>query len=162
MYRSIGLTQPRQSVMTAVLATKFFLSASDQNPVLSFVATGVRYSGIQSQVVECLVSHDWFRFKGLKEGWKKERGISSSMTQSAMCISYQRIIAMGKRAVPFILSDLRDNPDQPDQWFWALRVITEENPVPDNHRGNFTAMAQDWLKWAERAEMTQYQPALNA
>lgn len=160
-------TQPSQAVLTALFATTL-RRVSDQNPVMSFVSTDVRYSGIrryvgsQSPVIQCLVSRDWFRFKNLKESWKQERGISSSTTQSAMCMSYQRIIAMGEKAIPFILSDLRDNPEQPDQWFWALRVITEQNPVPDAHRGNFAAMARDWLKWAESADIAKFQPSLKA
>lgn len=74
-------------------------------------------------------------------------------------MSYQKIIAMGEKALPFILSDLRDNPDQPDQWFWALRVITEQNPVSDAHRGNFPAMVRDWLQWAENVGIANLQPA---
>lgn len=33
---------------------------------------------------------------------------------------------MGEAAVPLILRDLEH---QPDHWFWALREITQANPV---------------------------------
>jgi hypothetical protein len=34
-------------------------------------------------------------------------------------------------------------------WFWALRALTGENPVPSEHRGNIEAMANDWLQWGQ-------------
>jgi hypothetical protein len=30
---------------------------------------------------------------------------------------------------------------EPDQWFWALESITEENPVPPEAKGNVRQMA---------------------
>jgi hypothetical protein len=51
---------------------------------------------------------------------------------------------MSEPAVPLILKELQARPDH---WFTALRAITGENPVPDEHRGDLRAMADDWLRW---------------
>ena len=54
---------------------------------------------------------------------------------------------MGWPAVPLILEELQR---EPDQWFWALEAITEENPVPPEARGNVRHMAQAWLEWGKQ------------
>jgi hypothetical protein len=80
--------------------------------------------------------------------WHEERGASSSITQMAMCPSYQRIIAMGPKAIPLILKQMESEGDEPDMWFWALRVLTDADPVSDDARGNFARMSEAWLNWA--------------
>ena len=57
---------------------------------------------------------------------------------------YQRIIGMGWSAVPLILEELRR---EPDQWFWALEAITEENPVPPDAAGQVRRSAEAWVQW---------------
>ena len=61
--------------------------------------------------------------------------------------AYLRIIAHGKRALPFIFHELERAPDY---WFTALRAITNEDPVPDNARGDMKAMRSYWLRWAAK------------
>ena len=53
---------------------------------------------------------------------------------------------MGSAALPFIFSELER---EPDNWFWALKAITGEDPVPEEHRGDVALMAKDWLAWAQ-------------
>ena len=67
-----------------------------------------------------------------------------------MCPAYQSIIGMGESVVPLILSQLYNEGDEPDQWFWALTAITGANPVKDEDRGDFVKMAQVWLEWGLR------------
>ncbi|MDE0105247.1 MAG: hypothetical protein OXN89_22965 [Bryobacterales bacterium] len=55
---------------------------------------------------------------------------------------------MGDRALRPILEQLEAEGDDPDQWFWALQVITGEDPVKREDRGNFRKMAKAWLEWA--------------
>ena len=62
----------------------------------------------------------------------------------AMLRPYQQIIGMGTAAVPLILEELQR---EPDQWFWALECITEENPVPPQDAGRVRAMAEAWVRW---------------
>jgi hypothetical protein len=93
------------------------------------------------------VISDAARFEGLRLRWHKERGATSSITQMATCPSYQRIVGMGDRAIPLMLRELDNHEDDPDHWFWALQAITDNDPVPPDHRGDMKAMARDWLEW---------------
>ena len=86
------------------------------------------------------------RFLNLADEWRKETQFISSSSRIAQSPAYRKIIEMGPGVVRFIIEDLRR---QPDHWFTALREITGENPVPDNHRGNLALMAQDWISWAQ-------------
>lgn len=61
---------------------------------------------------------------------------------------YQAIIGMGFPAVRLMLEDLQK---QPAHWFWALELITDENPVPEDARGNIAKMAAAWIDWGKRA-----------
>jgi hypothetical protein len=68
----------------------------------------------------------------------------SNTAQMAMLRPYQQIIGMGWEAVSLILEELRR---EPDQWFWALEAITDENPVPPEAAGKVRQMAQAWIDW---------------
>ena len=59
--------------------------------------------------------------------------------------AYQKIIGMGEPAVALILSDLAENG--PDDWFWALTAITDENPISAGVAGDTNAMTEAWLQW---------------
>ena len=84
------------------------------------------------------------RFARLAATWKAERGPTSSTTRMAMHPAYQQIIGMGREVVPLILRELER---EPDHWFWALKAITGEDPVPEQHRGRVRAMADAWIRW---------------
>jgi hypothetical protein len=99
----------------------------------------------------CTVISDAALFQQLVSQWRKERGATSSITRMAMCLSYQRIIGMGEKAIPLILRQLEDEGDDPDHWFWALQALTRENPVPEDARGDMKEMARAWLDWAYMA-----------
>ncbi len=94
-------------------------------------------------------SENWLKFQNLVKQWRDERGARSSITETVMMPAYQKIIGMGETALPLILAQLRSEGDEPDQWFWALRAITEANPIKPEDQGNFQKMAQAWLQWAE-------------
>jgi len=93
--------------------------------------------------------HDSSKFSALVAQWRKERGIASSTTKIVTCPSYQKIIGMGEKAVPLILRQLRAEGDDPDHWFWALEMITGEDPIPVEAYGDTTKMAEAWLLWAQ-------------
>lgn len=86
----------------------------------------------------------FMRFKNLARIWQEAIGISSSLQEIALDPAYQEIIGMGVEAVPLILAELQH---EPHHWFWALRAITGENPVPLEKRGDIRAMTQIWIKW---------------
>src|SRR4029079_1399682 len=77
------------------------------------------------------------RFRLLASEWKHQSRFMSNTAQMAMLHSYQKIIGMGMIAVPLILDELRR---EPDQWFWALESITDENPVPPAIAGDVPQM----------------------
>jgi hypothetical protein len=87
------------------------------------------------------------RFQRLAAEWKQQSRYLSNPAQMALLRPYQRIIGMGWSAVPLILEELQR---EPDQWFWALEAITEEDPVPPEDAGDVGAMAQAWIEWGKR------------
>jgi hypothetical protein len=87
------------------------------------------------------------RFQRLASEWKQQSRYLSNTAQMAMLRPYQRIIGMGLSAVPLILEELQR---EPDQWFWALEAITEEDPVPPEDAGKVRLMAQAWIEWGNR------------
>ena len=95
-----------------------------------------------------MADEQWFQM--LVSGWRKERGATSSITKMAACPSYQGIIAIGRTAIPLILRQLESEGDEPDMWFWALKALTCNDPVPQEDQGDFIAMAKAWLSWGRR------------
>jgi hypothetical protein len=87
------------------------------------------------------------RFQRLSAEWKQQSRYLSNSAQIAMLPAYQRIIGMGEPAVSMILDELQN---EPEQWFWALEAITEENPVPPTSAGHVRLMAQAWLDWGKQ------------
>jgi len=89
--------------------------------------------------------HD--RFRRLTAEWKEKSQFLSNTAQMALLQPYQRIIGMGLPVVSLILEELKR---EPDQWFWALEAITEENPVPPEAAGNVRQMASAWIEWGKQ------------
>jgi hypothetical protein len=86
------------------------------------------------------------KFIRLRDEWKVQRQHESSTTRMVMLPAYQQIIGMGQDVVPMLLRELETDLDA---WFWALRAITEADPVREEDRGNGEAMARAWLLWAK-------------
>ena len=87
------------------------------------------------------------RFRRLAAQWKEQSRYLSNTAQMALLKPYQRIIGMGLPVVALILKELQL---EPDQWFWALEAITEENPVPPEAAGNVRLMAEAWVEWGKQ------------
>jgi hypothetical protein len=83
-------------------------------------------------------------FSKLTAEWKAERTATSSTAEIVIHPAYQRIIGMGMPAVPLILRELNT---ELDHWFWALKAISGEDPIPAEHLGKMKQMAEDWLEW---------------
>ncbi len=84
------------------------------------------------------------KFKELTAQWKSDVGFTSSVTRMAQHPAYEKIIGMGPKAVPLLLRELERDPDH---WFWALKAITGEDPVPVGSRGKLREMCEAWLAW---------------
>jgi hypothetical protein len=86
------------------------------------------------------------RFKKLTTAWKADVRFLSDTNEICTHSAYQEIIGMGVLALPFIFAELER---EPDSWFWALKAITGQDPVPEVQRGNLEQMTKAWLDWAE-------------
>lgn len=84
------------------------------------------------------------KFQSLAKQWRKETRHLSLMSDIVLNSAYQQIIGMGTSAIPLILQELKE---QPDHWFWALRSIVGESPIPAVDRGRLSKMAEAWLAW---------------
>lgn len=84
------------------------------------------------------------RFNDLAEKWASETAHHSMMSKIVLHRSYQEIIGLGRDALPLILKRLAV---EPNHWFWALRAISGEDPVPAADIGRFDAMRHAWLQW---------------
>jgi hypothetical protein len=89
------------------------------------------------------------RFEKLAANWKAKTKFLSNVTTKIFHADYQKIIGMGKDAIPFILNDLADNG--PNDWYWALTAITDVNPIQPEMAGNMVAMTEAWLQWGTQA-----------
>ena len=83
------------------------------------------------------------KFFLLKTSWEKDTSFLSSINEIAMHPDYQKIIGMGEPAIPFILNEMRKKPGH---WFWALKSISGEDPVPAEPRGHIKEMTAKWLQ----------------
>ncbi len=83
-------------------------------------------------------------FNSLANMWKSETRFMSSPVDKAAHPAYQRIMGMGRTALPWILQELQR---EPHQWFAALTAIAGENPVPRRERGIIKVMAKRWIEW---------------
>lgn len=82
------------------------------------------------------------RFREYADKWKEETWMLSSITDKIQDPAYVRIIALGPKAIPLILAELER---EPDYWFWALRMLTDEDPVPAD--ADFDVAVKAWLDW---------------
>lgn len=86
------------------------------------------------------------RFNNLAETWEKDTVNLSSAQEIILHPAYQRIIGMGPIVIPLILKRLTKTPNF---WFWALRALTDVEPVRERERGFLPAMTEAWLRWGE-------------
>ena len=91
-------------------------------------------------------SNPVIRFHTLKEQWRSDTSFSSSITEISMHPAYQQIIGMGPLAIPFILLEM---VERPGHWFWALKSISGEDPVPPELRGHLNKMTEYWIDWGK-------------
>jgi hypothetical protein len=85
-------------------------------------------------------------FSRLANVWYQETRMLSFIRQKAVHPCYQRIIGMGKDALPFIFREMSKGKGD---WIWALESITrlDKNPVPAN--ATFKEARDIWLQWGK-------------
>lgn len=77
--------------------------------------------------------------------WLSQTIFLSSTTEIINNRAFKRIVSFGTLAIPQIISNLKT---QPSFLFYALHLITGENPVHTDHVGDIERMTNDWLEWA--------------
>ena len=107
----------------------------------------VRSIGYNQYAYEAAVDPaDRERFRELADEWQNETVLLSSSDQVTEHPAYQKIISLGKPAVPLILERMQS---QGGHWFHALHDITNADPVSPADRGNVVVMQKSWLQWGE-------------
>ncbi len=84
------------------------------------------------------------KFERLVDWWHRDTDDMAVLSKAFMHKAYQRIIGMGKPAIPLLLNELQHRPDY---WFWALRAITEEDVSQSSD--TFDGAVQAWLRWGK-------------
>lgn len=84
-------------------------------------------------------------FLALANRWRRETKFSSSVDDKVLHAAYQKIIAMGRPAVPLVLEELKLRRGH---WFWALHFMADTDPVPEG--ANVDAARDAWLDWGRR------------
>lgn len=84
------------------------------------------------------------KFAKLKAEWEKDIQFLSNTNEIVMHPSYQQIIGMGQEIIPLILTEMKSKLGL---WFWALKSITGEDPVPTEEIGKITEMTKRWIDW---------------
>lgn len=111
------------SLLHAVMK-KYLSTASDSQPAVR-------------QETESLFDRDLAQ-------WRTATRFSSNLAATLSHPAYLSIIALGRDALPLIFDDLHNGGGH---WFVALRAITREDPVPQEHRSLPRLMREDWLRW---------------
>lgn len=81
-------------------------------------------------------------FDSLVKKWKDETFFQSSLGEIFTNEAYQRIMAMGRDALPMILSELQKKPGH---WFYALEKIVGHDVASGTE--NFADARSAWLEW---------------
>lgn len=84
------------------------------------------------------------KFRSLAEQWYLDTLFTSSYYEKILHPAYQKILTLGQNAIPLILHELKA---MPNDWFWALRVLTDADPVTADQAGDMQAMADAWITW---------------
>lgn len=147
------IDEPQEIVVTMGVAT----SAVPQE---ERIVTQPRYALIdrQTNTVTLMSSRDLVvapkpsaraeqKFRALAEQWYTDTLFSSAYLDKILHPAYQKILTLGEDAIPLILRELRD---MPNDWFWALRVLSDEDPAASERAGDINAIAGAWLMWGEK------------
>jgi hypothetical protein len=87
-------------------------------------------------------------FHALLSQWRRETVFTSLARDKIAHPAFKKIVKMDRIAVPWILKEIRH---QPDFLVLALHsIVKDENPVPAGARGKINEMVNAWLDWANR------------
>ncbi len=84
------------------------------------------------------------KFVELANRWHNETDYLSSPARITDNDTYLKIISMGGTVIPLILQDLQERGGN---WYRALRILSDEDPVSPEVRGEVPKMKEAWLGW---------------
>ena len=97
-------------------------------------------------------------FLELMQRWRTDTRLLSNVETIINDPGAQAIRRMEWHALPWLLEALES--DQPHHADALLALLTDQDPIPREHRGNRPRMRQAWLEWArERTPHPLCQPA---
>lgn len=117
------------------------LLRGDQTNSISFALNIVPSSGTAPFTRE---DYERDRFRRIMSRWRDETSDLSQVSRIVANRNYLTLASFGKRALPWILADLRDNGGY---WFPILEVLTGEQPETAAERATRGGMRQAWLRW---------------
>lgn len=146
---------PRKRLYCVELAVAMAKSGMDENPVVAAWLEMARvdplpevrlvyqrYGLTDAEIAAVAGKRE--EVERLADEWEQNRPRGVDVVEMAEHPAYQRIIALGVAAVPWLLARLEQRPNH---WFLALDAITGANPVPPESQGNIKAMAEAWIDW---------------
>lgn len=98
-----------------------------------------RYSGNQID--------DFADFKRLVTRWRAETYFFPSVHEKIDHYAFGKIVAMGRKTIPWIVQEIRETPDF---LVMALGFLVTDNPIPASIRGRIDQIIDFWLMWAAR------------
>ncbi|MFT3909942.1 MAG: hypothetical protein QM737_10985 [Ferruginibacter sp.] len=94
------------------------------------------------------------QFFELAQNWKIETSIYSIAAKKISNSNYMGIIGLGvtygEPIIKLILEDLKKGVEY---WHYALKKITNQNPVPTGSVNNLQTVRNEWLKWGIENEI---------
>ena len=92
------------------------------------------------------------RFDELAAVWAGETACYSFKPQIIGHPAYRALLELGPDILPLVIEELR-TPSR--RWFYLLRALTGESPVPPEAAGDVPAMAEAWVAWYELRAVAQ-------
>jgi hypothetical protein len=116
----------------------------DEASTLASKAYGCSERGFRKRFARGEIGELQEVFYRLARQWKRESAHMSKVSSMEQLPSYAAIIALGERAIPLLLRELRHAPDY---WFGALSALAKVDPVAKEHRGRIKHMTEEWIRW---------------
>ena len=86
------------------------------------------------------------KFNELATQWYKDTRKLSSVQQIVLHPAYQKIIGMGKEALPLIFRELQTTRSH---WLWALAMIVGEDHATPGQ--TFKEAVDSWIRWGQES-----------
>jgi hypothetical protein len=93
------------------------------------------------------------KFNELAKNWKSETAGYSIAYHKYTNKNYLAIMGMGLAGIPVVALILKDLEKGPEFWHYALKNITDENPVAKEDINNLVKIQKAWLAWGKKKNL---------